>query len=167
MRNEVHISEGMEKARALEATGYIDDELFSARERDRLPFFRELTRPQGIRSQLVFTLSFRQRPLARLFLSRHGGRRFRAPDLERMRPLLPALATAHASVALSRPPDEEVKLTPRERQIGFLVAQGYRNQNIAALLGTSPFTVRNQLAALFEKLRVGNRVELAARFSTK
>jgi len=52
-------------------------------------------------------------------------------------------------------------LTPRERQVAAHVARGFSNRNIAAILGTSPNTVHNQVAAIFTKLGVGNRTALA------
>jgi DNA-binding CsgD family transcriptional regulator len=55
-------------------------------------------------------------------------------------------------------------LTPREREIRALVAQGSRNQEIAQHLGISPQTVKNHLANIFAKLGV-NRRQLAAQIA--
>jgi DNA-binding CsgD family transcriptional regulator len=52
------------------------------------------------------------------------------------------------------------KLTPREQEIFDYVSRGYNNREIAAVLGTSPFTVRNQLCRLFRKVGVSGRSEL-------
>jgi RNA polymerase sigma factor (sigma-70 family) len=51
-------------------------------------------------------------------------------------------------------------LTPRERQIVALVARGLTNREIAAHLGISENTLRNQLHNVFRKLNVHNRLEL-------
>jgi two-component system nitrate/nitrite response regulator NarL len=51
-------------------------------------------------------------------------------------------------------------LTPRERQIIALVAQGYRNREIAEQLAISPVTVRHHLTSIFDKLDVHGRFEL-------
>jgi DNA-binding CsgD family transcriptional regulator len=52
------------------------------------------------------------------------------------------------------------RLTPREQEIFDFVSRGYNNREIAAVLGTSPFTVRNQLCRLFRKVGVSGRSEL-------
>ncbi len=52
------------------------------------------------------------------------------------------------------------RLTSAERAIAQLVAQGCKNDEIARLRGTSPRTVANQLAALYQKLGVGSRMEM-------
>lgn len=55
-------------------------------------------------------------------------------------------------------------LTPRERQVGGLIHDGLQNKEIATLLGTSVETVRKQTRAIYDKLRVDGRVQLATRF---
>ena len=63
------------------------------------------------------------------------------------------------------PPAEDVSLwsslTPRERQITLLVAQGQRYKQIASHLSISGQTVRNHLRSVFDKLQVNDRVQLA------
>ena len=54
-------------------------------------------------------------------------------------------------------------LSPRERQLVSLVAQGLRNREIAAELGITEGTVKVYLHAIFDKLGVANRTELAVR----
>lgn len=54
-------------------------------------------------------------------------------------------------------------LTPRERQLVELVRQGLRNRDIAAQLGVTEGTVKVYLHAIFEKVGVDNRTELAMR----
>lgn len=51
-------------------------------------------------------------------------------------------------------------LTPRERDIVALVAEGLRNEQIAQRLGINEKTVRNHLTAVFAKLDVTGRLEL-------
>lgn len=57
----------------------------------------------------------------------------------------------------------EAGLSPRERQLVALVAQGLRNREIAAELGITEGTVKVYLHAIFDKLGVANRTELAIR----
>ena len=54
-------------------------------------------------------------------------------------------------------------LTPRERELVAEILKGQTNRSIAAALGTSVQTVRNQLTMLYRKLGVSSRLELAAR----
>lgn len=50
-------------------------------------------------------------------------------------------------------------LTPREREVLDLMAQGRSNGEIAELLFISPKTVRNHVTHIFSKLQVGRRAE--------
>jgi DNA-binding NarL/FixJ family response regulator len=52
-------------------------------------------------------------------------------------------------------------LSPREREIVNLTAQGFKNSDMAAKLSLSEQTVKNHLHNIFEKLRVSDRLELA------
>jgi DNA-binding CsgD family transcriptional regulator len=52
------------------------------------------------------------------------------------------------------------RLSPRERQIFEYLVRGFRNEDIARALGTSPATVRNQLVRLYRKTGVATRLEL-------
>jgi DNA-binding NarL/FixJ family response regulator len=65
----------------------------------------------------------------------------------------------------SRPLDDDAarvaSLTPREREIVGLVAQGHGTHKIAERLFISEKTVRNHLASIYEKLGVSERLELA------
>jgi pimeloyl-ACP methyl ester carboxylesterase len=53
----------------------------------------------------------------------------------------------------------EAGLTPAERAVLSLVAEGLDNQTIAARLGKGEKTVRNQLSAIFDKLGVHSRAQ--------
>ena len=67
--------------------------------------------------------------------------------------------TRQAKDRASRAPS----LTPRERDLIELVRQGLRNRDIAAQLGVTEGTVKVYLHAIFDKLGVDNRTELAMR----
>ena len=56
-----------------------------------------------------------------------------------------------------------IPLAPRERQLIGFVRKGLRNREIAEQLGVTEGTVKVYLHAIFEKLGVGNRTELAIR----
>lgn len=51
------------------------------------------------------------------------------------------------------------ELTPREREILDLIAQGLTNHAIAERLVLSPKTVRNQVSTIFSKMQVASRAE--------
>jgi len=56
-----------------------------------------------------------------------------------------------------------ITLAPRELQVIGFVRKGLRNREIAAQLGIKEGTVKAYLHAIFEKLGVSSRTELAAR----
>lgn len=66
---------------------------------------------------------------------------------------------------LARTPDNgrRPSLTPRERQLVGFVRSGLRNREIARQLGVTEGTVKAYLHAMFEKLGIGSRTELAIR----
>jgi len=56
---------------------------------------------------------------------------------------------------------QRVALTPRERQLVVLVAQGLKNKEIAYTLGVTEGTIKVYLCRLFEKTGANDRLELA------
>jgi DNA-binding NarL/FixJ family response regulator len=50
-------------------------------------------------------------------------------------------------------------LTPREREVLALLAQGLANKQVAARLGITEHTVKAHVAAIYAKRRAGNRAE--------
>jgi DNA-binding NarL/FixJ family response regulator len=70
------------------------------------------------------------------------------------------------SLAAGQPgPDDLALLTPRERDVLELLAQGMTNKDIAAHLVISPNTVKRYLKSVFEKLDVDTRAAAAAKAS--
>ena len=59
--------------------------------------------------------------------------------------------------------DGRPSLAPRERQLVAFVRSGLRNREIADRLGVTEGTVKAYLHAVFEKVRVSSRTELAIR----
>ncbi len=84
---------------------------------------------------------------------RHGRSWFDPELAERAR-----LLARSRKAAGSRPP-----LAPRERQLIGFVRKGLRNREIAEQLGVTEGTVKVYLHAVFEKLGVSSRTELAIR----
>lgn len=62
----------------------------------------------------------------------------------------------------ARPKAPVDDLAPRELEVARLSADGRTNKVIARALGISPFTVRNQLTSIYDKLGITGRTELAA-----
>jgi two-component system nitrate/nitrite response regulator NarP len=80
-----------------------------------------------------------------------GGKRWIDPEI--------AERTRHAKERALHAPS----LTPRERELVELVRQGLRNRDIASQLGVTEGTVKVYLHAIFDKVGVDNRTELAMR----
>lgn len=72
-------------------------------------------------------------------------------------PLDPAMAQAAANAK----PRERAQLSQREREIIVLIAQGYKNKEIAEKMFITEQTVKNHLHNVFDKLGVSDRLELA------
>jgi DNA-binding NarL/FixJ family response regulator len=82
------------------------------------------------------------------------------------RPALPdLLSQLRRVVAPATPPGPATEklgsLTPREREIALCAAEGASNKLIAKRLSVSDVTVKAHLTAVFQKLGVSRRVELA------
>ena len=70
-------------------------------------------------------------------------------------------ATAEAAAASGIKGRERAPLSTREREIVALVAQGYKNKEMAEKMFISEQTVKNHLHNIFDKLGVSDRLELA------
>ena len=65
---------------------------------------------------------------------------------------------------MSQPdPDEDDLLSPREREVLVLVAEGKTNQEIADALFISQRTASDHVGAILRKLNVSTRAEAAVR----
>jgi DNA-binding NarL/FixJ family response regulator len=61
---------------------------------------------------------------------------------------------------------ELTALTPRQFEILELMSHGHSNEEIAALLGVRPNTVKFHIAEIFRRLRVRNRIEAITQLET-
>ena len=140
-----------------------DLDVFGARERDARPFYRDVVRGLGIRAIAACVLTFRDEPIAAIYLGRTSRGASFARQLDTLRHALPTLSLGYAAqLARPRPP----RLTEREREVLAHAGRGLTNAEIGIALGTSANTVKKQIASLLEKCEVANRTELVARFGT-
>lgn len=61
---------------------------------------------------------------------------------------------------LSKPSDDRLSLTPRERGVVQLIAEGHTNKQIATILNISPKTVEAHRAAIMRKLNLSSTAAL-------
>jgi DNA-binding CsgD family transcriptional regulator len=66
-----------------------------------------------------------------------------------------------------RPPSGWGSLTPTERRVAELLAEGLTNTQVAERMFVSAATVKTHVAHIFKKLDVHNRTELAALVARK
>ncbi len=70
--------------------------------------------------------------------------------------------TGQSGAETATPADAMTPLTPREREVAALVAQGMNNRVIAAMLVLSPRTVEGHVENIRAKLGFGGRAQIAA-----
>ena len=58
-------------------------------------------------------------------------------------------------------PERTRRLSRRQGRVTEMVAQGFKNREIATALGIGVHVVRNYLSTVYDKVGVSNRVELA------
>ncbi len=85
----------------------------------------------------------------------HGGEVFIHPSMtaKLMRDYVKSMHGGEA-------PDEYEKLSPREREVLPLLADGHTNQEIAERLQVSPYTIQTYCQRIMEKLNLHRRTEL-------
>ncbi len=150
------------KAAALAARGVaIDTEVLPSSAVRASSYHRELAQPIGGTTTLLALLRVREAPIAGFVLGRCG-RGFRDAEVRALERALPSLAIARATYRARDRGAELEALTDREREVVRYLCLGYTNREIAAACGTSPNTVRNQLASVFVKLGASPRAEAVA-----
>jgi DNA-binding CsgD family transcriptional regulator len=142
-------------------------DFLSPREFHRTGLYQEVARPLGVEDMVRLWLDPAQG--ARLEFDRPDWR-FRDSDRAVLDLLLPHLKQfrRHAVARrrpLSRPSNRVKRLSPREREILELVAQGLTNARVARMLWISPGTVRKHLENAYEKLDVHTRTGAVAALS--
>jgi DNA-binding CsgD family transcriptional regulator len=157
---------------ALSQDGVVaDHDALSARTRDRMPFYREVVAGHGICATAVAMLRLRGQVSGCVFLGRTSRSARFGGELGLLRRALPVLALGEAlhvvDSGLSRTAVVAPELTPREQAVLQLVCRGWTNAQIAAQLGSSPRTVKNQVSAILRKTKVANRTQLTAELTRR
>lgn len=141
-------------------------EVAPRRDLERLNYFHFVMRPNGVLDTIKLWLWSSSETVACIRLDRTDAC-FTARDqdlvailhqhLIQMRER--ALSGRSSSIAATVP------LTGREAEVLSLAAVGVPNDRIAAMLGTSPATIRKHLEHAYEKLDVHSRAEVIARMT--
>ena len=79
----------------------------------------------------------------------------------------PAITERVLSLIRSNVPDTRnalQALSPQERRVVALIAEGRTNKEVAVAMGLAEKTVKNYLSTVFEKLHVSRRSQAAALF---
>ncbi len=142
----------------------VDTEVLGAAAVRRSAYHRDLAAPVGGAHSLMAYADLRGQTIGGVMLGRCG-RGFDDREVSAMEAALPAIALAMASFAVPRVAPAvatDAALTPRERDVLAYLCLGYQNREIARACGSSPHTVRNQLARVFAKLGATTRSEAVA-----
>jgi DNA-binding CsgD family transcriptional regulator len=140
--------------------------LFSRKRRDELALYRDFLQPRSAKDY-VLRMWTGNDGVERLFVFAYGRFRNFNRFVERALPLLdtvfPIVALAERAMGTRMEGPGELAqdhgLTDAECRTMQLVVRGLTNKEIGLVLGISPNTVRNQLAACFSKLDVSTRTE--------
>jgi DNA-binding CsgD family transcriptional regulator len=140
-------------------------DVLSRRDFHRTELYQYVSRPVGIEDMMRLWLD-PELPGARLEFDRSRPT-FTERDRDVLDVLLPHLKQFRRHAVARRSPSPRLAtapggLTPREREVLELVAEGKTNTEIAVLLWISPGTVRKHLENIFEKMGVHTRTAAVA-----
>jgi DNA-binding CsgD family transcriptional regulator len=145
-----------------------DTDVYSARQRERVPWFTDIVRPLGMKHMVWTGLQLRGRELAVIGMARaDGGRGFAHASQELLRDVVPALALAESFLGLRRSPPPDAELTPKEREVLEWFGHGSSYQEVARILHISINTVRQHVRKIYEKLHVSSKVEAVLKLRSK
>jgi len=163
------------RARTRDLCAVTMSDVIGRRRYHELPIYREYFRPAGLDHALDLGLpaAVRWHRSFILFRGTEAGD-FSERDRTVLEMLRPHLYRLEAHAALRRRLAEALRtqggdgefsayteLTPREREIVELVAEGKTNAQVAAQLWVAPSTVKKHLEHVYEKLGVGGRTAAA------
>jgi DNA-binding CsgD family transcriptional regulator len=161
-----------------EFTGYPDrsgdmrcvtkvSDFFSARQWHSTRPYTDYIRPLGFEHVLQLCLPGQLGPAAwpcsgaKMMFPREPGPDFSERDRDLLALLQPHLHQAYPDAERRR--CRTPQLTPRQRELMFLVAAGHTNAKIARQLGITEGTVRSHLEDIYTRLQVSSRAAAVAR----
>lgn len=129
-----------------------------------LPMFTEAYRPMGLDNHFSLPVTMDAGAAIHFSVQRKGGAEFTERDRAVIELLQPHLAAAR-SLARARVDVPELRpsmlaslgLTPRETEVFYWLLEGKRNAEIGVILKLGVQTVKNHVAAIFNKLHVESR----------
>jgi DNA-binding CsgD family transcriptional regulator len=141
-------------------------DFYSARQWHSTGIYADYFRPAAIEHELMMCLppgpgSAGPGRTTRLIFLRGPGPDFTERDRGLLRLLRPHLHEAYQAAEHRRRGTPE--LTPRQRELLHLVAQGYTNTQIARRLGLAEGTVRRHLENIYARLEVSSRTAAVTR----
>lgn len=150
---------------AYQAGAAVDTHVLGLRRVQASRYYNDFVRTHGGLETLFAFPKLRGRAVSFLFLGRaRGAARFHDRDVASLQGLLPAIAVAAVAVRASAGCGA-ISLSRREVEIVDYLRRGFRSAEIAAILGTSVNTVRNQVARLMSRAGASTRAELVMMLS--
>ncbi|MGA0570462.1 helix-turn-helix transcriptional regulator [Variovorax sp. VNK109] len=148
-------------------------DLVPGRELVHAPYFETMLKPSGARHVITLALQSQGEVAGAFSLVRDEAEHdFTTGERDLARTLVPVLGLAYRVMSAERRvralerasqvPTVAEALTPREHEVMTLAIRGHANKEIARLTGTSPWTVKNHLKAIFQKTGARNRAMLSA-----
>lgn len=127
------------------------------------PIYEAVARPLGIEYTIELWIEDRGAIIGSFGFDRQT-RDFSDRDLNVLRVLAPHLVLLHRAKRAAQPVESAITqlLSPREREVLSLVADGLTTRKIAAALFIAPGTVRKHIDNLLHKLNVHNRAAAVA-----
>jgi DNA-binding CsgD family transcriptional regulator len=154
--------QGIRALLLLPATGELWTVNAETQETRLAPVVHGLRSQTGLGSALVLLPTSRGGKLGTIVVERSGGEAFSAQEIAAALELLPIVELALSTLPTAPENAPLALLSTRETEIAHHVERGLTTNQIALVLGTSPFTVRNQISKIFDKTRTASRAELAA-----
>jgi DNA-binding CsgD family transcriptional regulator len=145
------------------------DEVFSRAREDRLAGSLGSLKPFGLPKSVACTWLSGGRALAVILHRSRLCPNFNTTERALLEALIPVISIGDRLLLRSDEAREAREarwfeaggLTPQEVKVSQLAVRGLSNREIGLIIGTSQLTVRNQLSAVYIKVHVSNRAELA------
>ncbi|MFI9561650.1 response regulator transcription factor [Nonomuraea endophytica] len=135
-------------------------DFFTGRQLKNQPYFARTFLPQGLKHSVMIGLTDMPDHIRRIVLSRDSGQDFSERERLILRVLRPHLYEVYLDSQRRR--NNVPQLTPRERDVLRLAAQGRSNADIARQLFITVSTVRKHLEHIYDRTGARSRTAAAA-----